>query len=124
QPIVGGELRRALLLTSSNRKKAITILDAALKRDPENRELRLLKAQTLIESNDRDQGMALLKELVNEPSTYPPAVFNLAKLLRISKKEEEKKSASELFNKYVALEPNDPRGHDWLAFAYVDAQEF
>jgi len=122
KPVVASALRRARLLISDP-KKAATILDSALKEDPKSQELRLLKADTLFNAKETDHGFVLLKQLANEEPAYPPALYELAKWSRISGKEDEKQNAPELFTKYIELEPNDPRGHDWLAFIYVEKKE-
>src|SRR5262249_2429207 len=53
----------------------------------------------------------------------PAAVLKLATELRSSDKEDEKAQAQSWFEKYVALEPDDPRGHSALASLYHQSKK-
>jgi len=108
---------RVILLTKSNSKKAIEVADGALKNNPTNQGLRFLKANALL-SEKEDQGLELLGVLSRETPGYAPAIFKLANWYRYSDKEEEKKQVIDLYQRYIALEPADPRGHSQIALAY------
>jgi tetratricopeptide (TPR) repeat protein len=121
--VAGSEFVRAQLLSTSNPKKAIAIIDGALRDNPSNQDLLFLKANALMNADERDAGLKVLTELSNSQPHYPPAIYKLAGWLRASDKEEEKKTLVDLYTRYTALEPNDPRGHEGLADAYAERKE-
>ena len=121
--ILGSDFVRAQLLSQSNPKKAIEFLDRALKEDPTNQDLMFLKASAFISAEQREDGLKLLTQLSSSQPAYAPAIYSLASWLRGSENEEEKKSALDLYKRYVALEPNDPRAHEMLGILYSERKD-
>jgi tetratricopeptide (TPR) repeat protein len=76
----------------------------------------------LLGGDKHDDGVKLLTELSNEG--FAPAVHLLATEFSDSDDETEVKKALELNQRYVALEPYDPRGFTQLGSAYEDADQF
>lgn len=114
--VAGGltEFARVLLLTRRDADKAIATADGALKLKPNDKGLRLLKALALRGTPQKiAESIKLLRELSNEG--FAPAVHKLAEVLRISLDEKDKNEALALYERYVSLEPFDPRGFSGLA---------
>jgi len=75
-------------------------------------------------TDKRDEAARLWTELSDEQPPLASAVLKLAQHYQTSKEEIEKKKAVELYVRYVALEPDDPRGHSGLAEMYDAAGDF
>jgi Flp pilus assembly protein TadD len=114
---------RVLLLVRSEPAKALAVAEEALKAKPADRSLRLLKTFALSHLEEKaDEATKLLRELSKED--FAPAVYRLASYLDSSEDENEKKEALALYEKYVLLEPYDPRGFHELAGAYDNIDDF
>jgi tetratricopeptide (TPR) repeat protein len=106
---------RALMLADQDDDSAVELIDEALKSDPGNRRLRLVKASALVSAEKEDEAVRLLTEMSGEETPFAPAIFKLADHYSASEKDEEKKKAIELYERYARLEPHDPRPHVALA---------
>ncbi|MEW6125811.1 MAG: transglutaminase domain-containing protein [Acidobacteriota bacterium] len=134
---------RALLALQRDEKIALEIAEQALKREPQNRAFRLIKAQALlraanrvkllqvgnqkatqkeIEESIQQQKIAetLLEDLCNEKAPPVSAFLVLANLCA----EEEKEKATKLYERYAELVPEDPRPHKRLASLFRGQQNF
>ncbi|HEY3579164.1 MAG TPA: transglutaminase domain-containing protein, partial [Pyrinomonadaceae bacterium] len=116
------DLDRVLLLSQTDSAKASRLADELLKSKPTDTGLRYLKGMALLEGDTYDEGIKLLTELSNEG--FAPAIHLLANELSHSDDETEAKKALELNQRYVALEPYDPRGFSDLGRAYEDAERY
>ena len=116
-------VRVLTLVQNDDAAKGLAAADEALKANPADRGLRLLKAIALSQlENKEDEAVKLLRELSKED--FAPAVYRLAGSLDLSEDENEKKEAIAFFERYVSLEPYDPRGLHDLAVAYDGASDF
>ena len=115
------DFSRVLLLSQTNTAKAIALADNALKTNPTDKGLRLLKAISLLSGEKQDDGLKLLRELSSEG--FAPAIYKLAAELNESDNEQENKEAIALYERYKLLEPHDSRVFGALAIAYDDAGE-
>ena len=102
------DFARVLLLMDGDAAKAITYADNALKAKPTDKGLRLLKALALFQADKADDAVKLLRELVNED--YTPALYKLASHLSDAEDEASQKESVKLWERYVSVEPHDPRG--------------
>lgn len=116
------DIDRVVLLTATDAAKASLLADELLKAKPTDTGLRYLKGMALLDGDRYDEGIKLLTELSNEG--FAPAVHLLASELSDSDDETEVKKALELNQRYVALEPYDPRGFTQLGSAYEDAEQY
>jgi tetratricopeptide (TPR) repeat protein len=117
------DFSRVLTLVHSDAAKALTAADEALKTKPTDRGLRLLKAFALsqLEGKDEDANK-VLRELSKED--FSPAIYRLASSLNSFDDENKAKEAVALYERYVQLEPYDPRGFYELANAYDNAEDY
>lgn len=113
---------RVLILIQSDGAKALAAAEESLKKKPTDRILRLLKAAALKQVERVDEATKLLRELSKED--FAPAVYRLATHLDSSDDENERKEAITLFERYVRLEPYDPRGLHDLADAYDNTSDY
>jgi tetratricopeptide (TPR) repeat protein len=120
--IARSDIDRVLLLVNADSAKASRLADELLKAKPTDTGLRYLKGMALLGGDKHDDGVKLLTELSNEG--FAPAVHLLATEFSDSDDETEVKKALELNQRYVALEPYDPRGFTQLGSAYEDADQF
>jgi tetratricopeptide (TPR) repeat protein len=120
--IARSDLDRVLLLSQTDSAKASRLADELLKSKPKDTGLRYLKGMALLEGDTYDEGVKLLTELSNEG--FAPAVRLLATEFSDSDDETEAKKTLELSQRYVALEPYDPRGFSQLGSAYEDAEQY
>jgi len=118
-------LVRVLAAMDAAPQTAVKIADEGLKEEPNDRALLYARSLALAH-NEKTTGaaMEIWKKLSTDPEPYPAAVLKLAKEWRFANKEEERAEARALFEKYVALEPGDPRGHRHLAQLYNEAKKF
>ena len=116
------DLSRVLILIQRDAAKALAAAEGALKTNPTDRVLRMLKAAVLMELEKEDEGIKLLRELTKED--FAPAVYRLANYLDVSDDENEKKEAITVYEHYVRLEPYDPRALHDLAAAYDNAEDY
>ena len=108
------------LLEANEIEKALETVDRALQAKPMDQSLRFLKVQVLYSvDNKQDESTRLLTELMNEQPAYAPALYDLAGVLSEEKPEE----AIDLYKRYSALEPHDPRGYRELAVLYEGRKE-
>jgi len=113
---------RVLMLMNNNSAKTISVVDNALKAKPDDKGLQFLKALALTRNDkSKSDGLKLLRELGNQG--FAPAVYRLATELSSSENEDENKLALPVYERYVSLEPLDPRGFEGLAIAYEDFQD-
>ena len=115
------DFSRVLLLLESNAAKALAVADTALKINPADKGLRLLKARCLLglEEDKTEEALKLLRDLSAEG--FAPATFKLANQLFDYEDENENKEAIALFERYVLLEPHDSRAFRALAQGYENA---
>ncbi len=112
---------RVLLMLDKDAGKAVELADRLLKDNAGNQRILYVKALALIANETTaDEGEKLLGQLAAESVRKPfiPAVYRLATRFNHSEDEVERKTAVQMFERYVALEPFDPRGHLGLAAAY------
>jgi tetratricopeptide (TPR) repeat protein len=109
---------RVLLLFYSNAAKALEVADQALKVTPD-KNVRFLRALALNQLEKTDEARKALRELSNE--AYAPAVRKLADVLSSSEDVKERTEAIALYERYLLLEPHDPRVFSNLATAYESA---
>src|SRR5262249_36753039 len=117
-------LVRVLVALNEDPKSAVAVADEILKDEPNDRAV--LYARGLALSRDEktaDAAVEVWKKLSAESQPIPAAVLKLATELRSSDKEDEKAQAQSWFEKYVALEPDDPRGHSALASLYHQSKK-
>lgn len=110
------DFARVLLLMNSDPAKAITFADTALKAKPEDKGLRLVKALALFQADKADEAVKLLRELSNQ--YYAPAIYKLASHLSDAEDEASQKETVQLWERYLVIEPHDPRGFRALGDAY------
>ncbi|HEY2963910.1 MAG TPA: transglutaminase domain-containing protein [Pyrinomonadaceae bacterium] len=110
---------RVLLLLSKDAAKAARLADELLKSKPKDTGLRYLKALALLDGKTAAEGVKLLTELSDE--NFAPAVYKLAQTFSESEDEAEWDKAIPLYERYISLEPHDPRGFRDLGHAYDDA---
>jgi len=114
---------RVLTLVQHDAAKAVVAADEALKAKPNDQGLRLLKAIAMSQLENKEaEAIKLLRELSKED--FAPAIYRLAYSLDLSDDENEKKEAIAVYERYVNLEPYDPRGLLELAIAYDGASDF
>ncbi len=118
--LVMSDFVRVLLLLDQDSAKALRIADELLKTNPKDRGLRYLRALALLAEEKSDDGMKLLSELSDEG--HGPAVYRLAGYLLDSEDENDSQRALELYQRYTAIEPRDPRGFRELGTAYHDLE--
>ncbi|HEX8184839.1 MAG TPA: transglutaminase domain-containing protein, partial [Blastocatellia bacterium] len=109
------------LLALTDFAAAIELVDKALKDEPKNRNLRFIKALALSANDKQEETVKLLNELSGEEPPLARAVYLLAARYQGSEQAEDHKRAIELFERYVALEPDDPRPLSALAALYQQA---
>ncbi|HJS23544.1 MAG TPA: transglutaminase domain-containing protein [Pyrinomonadaceae bacterium] len=115
------DLSRVLILIQTDAAKALSVADNALKTNPADEGLRLLKTHCLLSLEKRDDALKLLRELSGEG--FAPAIYKLATELNDSEDEQENKEAIALYERYTLLEPHDSRAFRELATAYDNVGE-
>ncbi|HEX7772377.1 MAG TPA: transglutaminase domain-containing protein, partial [Pyrinomonadaceae bacterium] len=115
------EFSRVLLLIQTDAAKALSVAENALKTNPTDKGLRLLKTMCLLGEEKRDEALKLLRELSGEG--FAPAIHKLAVELYDSEDEQENKEAIALYERYTLLEPHDSRVFAELASAYDNSGE-
>ncbi len=114
-------MSRALSLLQNEPAKSLNVVDAALKNTPKDQRLRFIKALALLDLEKTADAVAILRELSNE--SFAPAALKLARQLGESEDKDEIKQAIALYERYVELEPHDPRGFQSLASAYFQVED-
>ena len=111
---------RTIVLLKKDAGKAAAMAETALKANPNDQGLRYLKAIALLNAEQTDEAVKLLRELSDD--SFPVAVYKLAAVLSESQEESKNKESVELFERYTRLEPHDSRGFNDLAtmYDYVD----
>jgi Flp pilus assembly protein TadD len=85
--------------------------------------LRYLKAVALLNGETATaEGVKLLTELSNE--NFAPAIYKLAAHFSDSEDEANSGKSTSLYERYIALEPHDPRGFRALGYLYDGAKQF
>lgn len=116
-PAALSDVVRILLLLNSNAAKAAEVADAALKTKPADQGIRFLKALALMRVKDREaDAEKILRELANEQ--YGPALYRLADHLNTPADETKRRQAIDIYERYILIEPLDPRGYSELASVY------
>jgi tetratricopeptide (TPR) repeat protein len=113
------DFARVLILMNDDAAKAITLADNALKANPTEKSLRLLKALAFFHADKAADGIKLLRELSNE--YYAPAIYNLATKLNDAEDEPTQQEVMKLWERYTILEPYDSRGFLALGTTYDTA---
>ncbi len=111
---------RALSALSEDAKVALEVIDKSLAEDPKDRRLRFAKAQTLYALDNKAESVKLLEDLTREE--YLPAIYYLAETLYSD--ETARARAIELYERYAALMPVDPRPHEMLGDLYTMEKNF
>ena len=101
------DFARVLILSQTDAAKALAVAENALKANPTDKGLRLLKTIGLLSEEKRDDALKLLRELSGED--FAPAIFKLAAELNDSEDEQANKEAIALYERYTLLEPHDSR---------------
>ncbi|HEU4435615.1 MAG TPA: transglutaminase domain-containing protein [Pyrinomonadaceae bacterium] len=108
------------LIEADEIQKALETVERALQAKPTDQSLRFLKVQVLYNAPKKEEEYTrLLTELSNEQPAYAPALYDLASVLSEEKPEE----AIQMYKRYSALEPHDPRGYRELAGLYEERKE-
>ncbi|HET7113855.1 MAG TPA: tetratricopeptide repeat protein, partial [Pyrinomonadaceae bacterium] len=113
------DFHKILALSDSDAAKAVAEADRLLQSKPGDQTYRFLKMIALWENEQEEESIKLLTELSNEQPAFAPAIYRLAGVLSEEKPEE----AIELYKRYSALEPNDPRGYRDLAAVYESTKQ-
>ncbi len=113
---------RSLTALGEDAKVALEIIDKALAENPKDRPLRFVKAQALFVLEKMDEAKKQLDELTREEPPYLPALLDLANILY--GEETERARAIELYERYTALMPVDPRPHESLAELFIEEKNF
>jgi Flp pilus assembly protein TadD len=109
------------LLELEDSAVAFDLIEGALKNDPKNRSLRYLKAMWLLASDKNDDAVKLLTDLSIEDPPYAIAIHELAAHYQSSEEAKDNKRATELYERYATLEPDDPRPLTALGLLYSQA---
>ncbi len=109
---------RVLMIVDEDAPAALELAEQALKDDPQNRGLRHLKALALRGVEKKDEAIAIWRALSEEDPPFPLALMRLADNYQTSKDEAEKRLAIGFYERYIKLEPDDPRAHTGLASLY------
>jgi len=108
------------LLEADEIETALLTVNRALEAKPTDQSLRFLKVQVLYSVEGKEEEYTrILTELSNEQPPYVPALYDLAGTLSEEKPDE----AIEIYKRYSALEPHDPRGYRELAVLYEVKKE-
>jgi tetratricopeptide (TPR) repeat protein len=119
RPKAATNLVRVLGALQEAPKTAVVVADEVLKEDPDDTAVLYAKSLALTQDEKtKDAAVEIWKQLSAGEKPYAAAVLKLAESRKFSDKEEEKSQALALFEKYVGLEPDDPRGHTGLAALY------
>jgi tetratricopeptide (TPR) repeat protein len=121
---VATNLVRVLIALNQDPKSAVTIADEILKEEPNDRTVLFAKSLALAQDEKTDDAaLEIWRRLSADPLPYPAAVLKLAISQSYSEKAEDQTQAIGLFEKYITLEPEDPRGHTRLASMYKAAKK-
>lgn len=118
------DFARVLVASDRDPQNAIKLADRALKNNPKDRGLRYLKSLALVRAKSPEEAVKLWTELSAEPQPLAVAILSLAAHYEHSKEEADRKKAIELYARYLALEPDDPRAHTGLATLYEGAGDY
>jgi tetratricopeptide (TPR) repeat protein len=121
-PIARSDIDRVLLLLNSDPAKAVRLADELLRAKPADVSLQYLKALAMHRGDKPEEAIKLLTELGDKG--FAPALWFVATEFVDSDDDTEAKKAPGLFERYIALEPYDPRGFSQLGSVYEDAEEF
>lgn len=113
---------RSLIALGEDAKVALEITDKALVENPKDLRLRHARAQALFALEKKDEAKKQLDELTREEPPHLPALLDLANILY--GEETERARAIELYERYAALMPIDPRSHESLAQLYTAEKSF
>ena len=121
---VATNLVRVLIALNQDPKSAVKIADEVLKEEPNDRTVLFAKSLALAQDEKtNDAALEIWRRLSADPLPYPAAVLKLAISQSYSEKPEDQTQAVGLFEKYITLEPEDPRGHTRLASMYNEAKK-
>ena len=118
------DFARVLITMEKDPPAALELSARLLKNNPKDRDLRFLRSLALMRTEKEDDAVKLWTELSDEPPPLAPALLKLAQHYQTSKEETDKKKALDLYGRYVALEPDDPRARSGLAYLYEGAGDF
>ncbi|HEU4508771.1 MAG TPA: transglutaminase domain-containing protein [Pyrinomonadaceae bacterium] len=116
-PLGVADFVRVLTLVQNESQKTIAVVDGMLKNKPKDSGLRFLKALAQLNDEEREaDGVRMLHELAGE--NFAPAVLRLGRHYNWSDDKEETKKSIAFYERYMQLEPHDPRAHSEVAEAY------
>jgi tetratricopeptide (TPR) repeat protein len=118
------DFARVLITMDKDPKAALELAEVLLKDNPKDRDLRFLKSLAFVKTEKKDEAVKLWTELSDEQPPLAAALLNLAEHYETSKEESDKKKAIDLYVRYIALEPDDPRARRGLANLYEGARDF
>ncbi|HEU4390826.1 MAG TPA: transglutaminase domain-containing protein, partial [Blastocatellia bacterium] len=132
--IVDSAESRVLQARDRDARQAVQIAEAALKEAPTSKTLRYLKAvcllQTLGEARAarQEEAVRLLDELAGEKPVFVPALRELAEHYAGADRtdpayQSQLDKAIDLYQRYAALVPEDPRPHEAMGLIYDDAED-
>ncbi len=114
---------RVIVALGQDAKNAIAVADEVLKEEPNNLHVLHAKGRALAQDEQTiAQAAEIWKRLAANDPPYAAAVLKLADYFSESENKEERAQATALYEKYIALEPDDPRGHTRLASVYEYAK--
>jgi tetratricopeptide (TPR) repeat protein len=113
--------RVIIAMQRNNQKDALALADKLLKDNPKSQGLRFLRSLCLAADDGAPEAAKIWAELVREDPPVVPALRKLAAFYARSKDATENKQAVELYQRYIMLEPGDPRARQALAALYEGA---
>jgi tetratricopeptide (TPR) repeat protein len=115
-PISLTDYSRAVVLLRKDAEKALTFVDAALKKNSGDQGLRYMKALALLKLEKEEEALQLLRELSDD--SFPAAIHKQADILSYSEDENKLREALELYERLIQLEPYDSRAYNEAASMY------
>lgn len=112
------DFTRVLIAMDKAPQAALELSARLLKNNPKDRDLRFLRSLVLMRTEKNDEAVKLWTELSEAEPPLAPAVLKLAQHYQMAKEDADKKKALDLYLRYVALEPDDPRARSGLAEIY------
>jgi tetratricopeptide (TPR) repeat protein len=112
------DLARVIIASQRNQRDALTLVDKLLQENPKSQPLRYQRSLSLAADDRGGEAAKVWAELVQEDPPFVPALRKLAAYYAGSKDDSENKQAVALYQRYIALEPDDPRAHSSLAERY------
>jgi tetratricopeptide (TPR) repeat protein len=120
-PSTPSDFARVVIAIERSYKDGLTLVEKLLKDNPKSQGLRYLRSLCLAASDRDAEAATIWAELVGGDSPVVPALRKLAEHYSGSRDEAEKKQALQLYQRYLAFEPDDPRAHTGLAALYEAA---